>query len=390
MSQNDSILTFTTECSTFGNPQGLHSGATYVRKRTRQTMPHAPYLHLVWRKPPGSQDPPSCIDNLQRKQTSETFDLIKPDKDKEIRPQIRTCATHLEPILTSGRFLHFSTFTSLVRGVAFLIHCARSCQKTIQKGKCKGWHRCDLPRTPDEFAQATDIILKAAQNAAFPEVLTALKENKPIPKNSPLQKLCPTLEGGLIRVGGRLKHAQLSAAEKNPVILPKDGYISLLLTRHHHEQVKLQGRHLTEGAIRAKGLWIIGGKTLTNSVLHKCVTCRKLRGKLEEQRMADLPPERLKTCPPFTYVGLDVFGPWTVTTRRTRGGLAENKRWVIMFTCMSSRAVHLKVIETMDTSSCINALQRFFALRGPAKRLHSDCGTNFVGACKELGLDKTV
>ena len=134
----------------------------------------------------------------------------------------------------------------------------------------------------------------------------------------------------------------------------------------------------------------IGGKTLINSVLHKCVTCRKLRGKLEEQRMADLPPERLKTCPPFTYVGLDVFGPWTVTTRRTRGGQAENKRWVIMFTCMSSRAMHLKVIETMDTSSCINALRHFFALRGSAKQLHSDCGTNFVGACKELGMDKTV
>lgn len=327
---------------------------------------------------------------VEETETSETFDLIKPDKDKEIRPQIRTCATYLEPILTSGRFLRFSTFTSLVRGVAFLIHIARSCQKTNQKGNCKGWHKCDLPRTPDELTQATDIILKAAQNAAFPGVLTALRENKPIPKNSPLQKLSLTLEGGLIRVGGRLKHAQLSAAEKNPVILPKDGYISLLLTRHHHEQVKHQGRHLTEGAIRAKGLWILGGKTLINSVLHKCVTCRKLRGKLEEQRMADLPPERLKICPPFTYVGLDVFGPWTVTTRRTRGGQAENKRWVIMFTCMSSRAVHLEVIETMDTSSCINALRRFFVLRGPAKQLHSDCGTNFVGACKEFGMDKTV
>ncbi len=323
-------------------------------------------------------------------ETSERFDLIHPDKDKEIRPQIQTCATYLEPILTSGRFRLFSTFTSLVRGVAFLIHVARSCKKTNPKGKCKGWHRCDSPRTPDELAQATDIILKAAQNAAFPEELTALRENKPISKNSPLQRLCPTLEGGLIRVGGRLRHAQLPAAEKNPVILPKDSYVSLLLTRHHHEQVKHQGRHLTEGAIRSKGLWILGGKTLVNSVLHKCVTCRKLRGKLEEQRMADLPPERLKTCPPFTYVGLDVFGPWTVTTRRTRGGQAESKRWVIMFTCMSSRAVHLEVIETMDTSSCINALRRFFALRGPAKQLHSDCGTNFVGACKELGMDKTV
>lgn len=39
----------------------------------------------------------------------------------------------------------------------------------------------------------------------------------------------------------------------------------------------------------------------------------------------------------------------------------------------------------MDTSSFINALRRFFSLRGPAKQIRSDCGTNFVGACRELG-----
>lgn len=147
---------------------------------------------------------------------------------------------------------------------------------------------------------------------------------------------------------------------------------------------------MTEGAIRAAGLWILGGKSLINSVLHKCITCRKLCAKLEEQHSADLPSERLKVRPTFTYVGLDVFGPWSVTSRRTRGGQAESKRWAIMFCCMSSRAVHIEIIESMDTPSCINALRRFFALRGPAKQLRSDCGTNFIGACKELGMDKTV
>ncbi len=136
------------------------------------------------------------------------------------------------------------------------------------------------------------------------------------------------------------------------------------------------------------GFWIIGGKRLISSVLHHCVTCRKLRGKMEEQVMADLPPERLNIDPPFTYVGLDVFGPWMVRARRTRGGHAESKRWAILFTCMSVRAVHIEIIESMDTSSCINALRRFFAIRGPAKQLRSDCGTNFVGASKELGLSK--
>ena len=87
---------------------------------------------------------------------------------------------------------------------------------------------------------------------------------------------------------------------------------------------------------------------------------------------------------PFTYVGLDVFGLWYITTRRTRGAQSESKQWAILFCCMSSRAVHIEVIASMDASSCINAMRRFFAIRGPAKQLRSDCGTNFIGACREL------
>lgn len=104
--------------------------------------------------------------------------------------------------------------------------------------------------------------------------------------------------------------------------------------------------------------------------------------------MANLPAERLQVCPPFTYVGLDIFGPWSVIARRTRGGHSESNRLAIMFSCMSSRAVHVELIESMDMSSCINALRRFFAIRGPAKQLMSDRGTNFIGASKELNMDR--
>lgn len=68
------------------------------------------------------------------------------------------------------------------------------------------------------------------------------------------------------------------------------------------------------------------------------------------------------TDPPFTCVGLDVFGPWPVTVRKTRGGQAEAKRWAVIFACMSTRAIHIEVIEAMDTSSFINALRRFVAM----------------------------
>lgn len=102
--------------------------------------------------------------------------------------------------------------------------------------------------------------------------------------------------------------------------------------------------------------------------------------------MADLLPEHLSSSPLFTYVGLDIFGPWNVVTQRTRGGAAQSKQWAILFTCMSTRAVHVEVIESMDSAGCINALRRFIALREPVKQLRLDRGTNFVGASSKLGM----
>eukprot|EP00105_Crassostrea_gigas_P022480 XP_011442016.1 PREDICTED: uncharacterized protein LOC105338534 [Crassostrea gigas] len=103
--------------------------------------------------------------------------------------------------------------------------------------------------------------------------------------------------------------------------------------------------------------------------------------------MADLPLDRLTPGPPFTSVGLDVFGPWPVVTRKTRGGSAQNKRWAVLFSCLTTRAVHIEVIEDMSSSCFINALRRFVALRGPVKLFRSDKGTNFIGAVNDLNVN---
>lgn len=116
---------------------------------------------------------------------------------------------------------------------------------------------------------------------------------------------------------------------------------------------------------------------LVSSIIHK------LRGLREHQLMSNLPEESLKMDPPFSYVGLDVFSPWEVVIRRTRGGQVNNKRWAVLFSCMSTRAIHIEVVETMSASSFINVLRRFFSIRG---QLRSGRGTNFVGACNELKL----
>ena len=94
--------------------------------------------------------------------------------------------------------------------------------------------------------------------------------------------------------------------------------------------------------------------------------------------MANLPKERFATEGPFSYTGLDMFGPFYV-----KEGRKQHKRFVALFTCMSSRAIHLESTISMETDSFIQALRRFIARRGAVREIVSDNGKNFVGAENE-------
>jgi hypothetical protein len=104
----------------------------------------------------------------------------------------------------------------------------------------------------------------------------------------------------------------MHTGERHSIIVPKGHNVATLLIRHFHDLVKHQGRHFTAGAIRAAGYWIIGEKPLIASNLHKYVKCCKLRVKYQQQLMGNLPDDRLQQTPPFTFIGIDTFGPWNI------------------------------------------------------------------------------
>ena len=218
-----------------------------------------------------------------------------------------------------------------------------------------------------------------------------MNQRKPISAKSSILKLNPFLDKRrILRVGGRLNKAERCLEANNPVLIAGKSTVANLLVHHLmiHEQGQHQGRYFTEGAIRSHGFRITGAKRLSSTVLYKCVKCRKLKGKQEHQKMADLPIDRVTPAPPFSSVSVDTFRPWTVVTRKTRGGQAHNKRWAIIFTCLTTRGIHIEMIEDMSSSSFIHALRRFISLRGPVKEFRSDRGTNFVGATDGLRINR--
>ena len=86
--------------------------------------------------------------------------------------------------------------------------------------------------------------------------------------------------------------------------------------------------------IRSNVIWIMRCSFAVASHIHRCVKCKKMRGQLQQQKMADLPEDRVNQAPPFSYCGVDYFGPWYI-----KEGRKTLKRYGVLFTCLASRAV---------------------------------------------------
>jgi hypothetical protein len=303
-------------------------------------------------------------------------EIRKPAKFKTLISAVESKDAQIDPFNITHRLERFSTWTTLVRSIDRLRLLRR---KHFQSKNVS---------LSDSSLSSEDLIVRMVQEETFPLEVSCLRLQKPLPKNSSLISLNPMIdENGVLRVGGRLRRGQLTTNEKHPAIIPKKHHLAVLLVRHFHESVKHQGRHFTAGALQSAGYWLLGGRRLISSLLHKCVKCCRLRGKYQCQLMSDLPTDRLEISPPFTYIGLDVFGPWSVVTRKTRGGAANDKRWAVLFTCLYTRGIHIEVIEEMTSSSFINSLRRFIAIRGSVREIRSDRGSNFVGATDDLNVN---
>ena len=93
--------------------------------------------------------------------------------------------------------------------------------------------------------------------------------------------------------------------------------------------------------IKSSGFWIVNCNTTVKSFISRCVTCRRLRGNLQLQKMASQP-------------------------------------------CLSSQTIHIEAANSLSTYCFLMCLRRFIGQRENVRLIRSDNGTNFVGASAEL------
>ena len=234
-------------------------------------------------------------------------------------------------------------------------------------------------------ADAVDTIIKLTQNDMFKDTVAVLNSGKNLPENNKLIELTPFIQDGILRVGGRIKNSSLPFCSKHPVLMPSNHPVTKILIEYYHKCVGHQGRHLTHAEIRMNGFHVLNGKSIIRNFLSDCNMCKRLRGPMMTQQMASLPRDRLEEVPPFCNTGLDVWGPVIISEKRaTRSTSAQRKVWVLILVCLVSRAVHVEIIPSLDTTAFRNGLQRFISVRGKPKIIRSDNGTNFVSAHNQM------
>ncbi|XP_049321160.1 uncharacterized protein LOC111190943 [Astyanax mexicanus] len=238
------------------------------------------------------------------------------------------------------------------------------------------------PVPASTYQAAERLAFQKAQKASFPEDCDLLQKGKPVASSSHLLCLSPEFDSThqVIRVGGRLRRVEgLDPEAVHPIVLDPAHPYTRLLIQEYDSKLCHPGPERVFAELRRR-VWILRGREAVKRHQRRCTECCRWRSRPAVQKMADLPPPRLRLFKPAFYsCGMDCFGPLTVKV-----GRRTEKRWGLLFKCLTTRAVHVDLLTSIDLDSFLMALRRFIARRGKPSELYSDQGTNFRGGENEL------
>ena len=199
--------------------------------------------------------------------------------------------------------------------------------------------------------------------------------------SSPLKTLCPFVNGkNELRVKGRLSKAMVLETACHPLILDGVNPIVKLLIKNTHVVNSHSGVVQTRFFLM-EYYWILKCRAVVRQTIRQCTPCQRMAQEISPPQMSDLPSERLPLQNYFAFAttGLDFIGPFPI---KQCGKFAT--RYILLFSGLVVRAVHLEVSESLSTDSTMSCIRIFISRRGKPKIFYSDNGKTFVGSCSEL------
>lgn len=226
-------------------------------------------------------------------------------------------------------------------------------------------------------------IIKQAQEEVYGTEIKLLRSKEELPKENRLFKISPRFDShGILRATTRLPHNEENEINFGydrifPIILPKRHPLTELAILKYH----VDNKHMCENNVISALLsrfyipcirWIV-----KQTIKERCAYCIKYNARPAIPMMGDLPSYRLAHhVPPFSYCIADIAGPIKVVNARN----CSAKRYIFVYSCLTTRALHLELIERLDSNSTLLALQNTINLRGAPLRIVADNGRNFIGA----------
>ena len=295
------------------------------------------------------------------------------DDDREVKKK-SVVSTFISVITADTlKVQNFSNWIRLKRIAAWMVRWFNNAR--AGKGQRSGPGDLQL----DELNAGELVLIREAQQDFDAEV-QLIKDGKELLESSKLIALSPFIDGmGILRVGGRLHYIPIPNEAKYPAILPRDHHVTRLLIEWLHRKNGHVGCEHVLSLLKER-YWVLSARVAIKTSIRLCFFCRIRRAKRQFPKMANLPTGRAAIEePPYTHCGVDLTGPLLIKEGRKR-----LKRWIVLFTCITVRCVHIEVVESSETDAFINSLRRFTNRRGCPKVMYSDNGTNFRGATAEL------
>jgi len=300
-----------------------------------------------------------------------------PEQPKKITelPEVKTVNALEVTITASIQLPEVSSMEKLVRSMAYCYRFIDKYRKVARKGVL----------TVEELQRTELTILKLLQREVFPQELKHLQAGQPLKGSSKIIALNVYLDSeGLIRVGGRLRHARIQEEAKHPIILPARHRVTRLIIRAKHLKLHHCRTEQLLASVRQR-YWSLSGRREASKVTRFCLDYFRLHARSTQVKMGDLPEARVAGFKyPFTICGVDYAGPIQIRESRRRGRIPTSKTYNALFICFHTKAIHLELVTNLTTEGFLAALHRFTDRRGICSRIFSDNGTNFVGAAREL------
>ena len=239
------------------------------------------------------------------------------------------------------------------------------------------------PLSPDELYKAKLCWIKSSQSEIYWKELTNLTSStsQSSATRLPLVRQLRLFldKDGFIRCGGRIHNAPLDQLTKFPYLLaPKHPFTSLIVHSAHEKQFHA-GVDSTLTAIRQE-YWIPSARQYIRTLLRHCTICKRhISRPYPAPDPAPLPVVRTCDVAPFTVTGIDFTGALYVQENP-----GEHKVYICLFTCATTRAVHLEVVTDLSTHTFLLAFRRFSSRKSLPQVVISDNGSTYLSAAEEI------